>query len=493
MLGMESLKFMKREFTELIKNNLSKTRIMLLVVMTFATWSIWIQAGAINKDGLLYLKQAFFFSEGNTSEALHLFPSPFYSYLIGSIFKFTGASILWVAHGINLFLFGIATLFYLKTLRLINQSSSIIFYGGIALLSFIPIMDNYVGMLVRDHGMWAGCMAATYFFLKARETDKNQYYFLWNFSILFAVLFRPEALIYLVVMPCLEFYLLDKKSFKTLLSSFRFLLAIFFVSLIFIAYSIIVMEQNILLIVSKKILSITSFFDSPSIIATDDFWLSFLLNDYSKLVLLGGLTFVFIYKWLVGLGLIHLSIFLFGLKNNFCFITKYKSVIFTLAGTALLLVFLNLINVYVVTGRYFVMHWWWLLLIIAVCFQFIDESLNIKYIKLIRKILYVFMLVLILNTVIDSKKIDVERLAGDYLGSHYKSNVIKSIDADRVLFYAGFPLESIIYSSKINLNEADILVIKSNSDLDFSNFSDFQELEAFVEKNNHISIMRKKN
>src|SRR6056300_542650 len=108
MPGLESLKFMKREFIELIKNNLSKTGIMLFVVMTFATWSIWIQAGAINKDGLLYLKQAFFFSEGKTSEALHLFPYPFYSYLIGSIYKLTGVSLLWIAHGINLILFGIA-------------------------------------------------------------------------------------------------------------------------------------------------------------------------------------------------------------------------------------------------------------------------------------------------------------------------------------------------------------------------------------------------
>jgi hypothetical protein len=492
MLGSESLKFMKHEFTELIKNNLSKTGIMLFVVMTFATWSIWIQAGAINKDGLLYLKQAFFFSEGRAVEALHLFPYPFYSYLIGSIYKLTGASILWVAHSINLLLFGIATFFYLKILRLIDNSSSIVFYGGITLLSFMPIMDDYVGMLVRDHGMWAGCMAATYFFLQSRETYNNKYYFLWNFSLLFAALFRPEALIFLVVMPCLEFYLLKKKSFKTLLVSLRFLLATLLVSLILLACYIILKDQNIFLTAYEKILSMTSSFDRRSVITTDDFWLSFLLNDYSKLILFGGLIFVFFYKYFAGLGLIHFAIFLFGLKDKFIFIAKYKLVIFTLAATSLFLVFLNLINVYVVSGRYFVMHWWWLLLVITFSFQYIDVSVNGKWIKLIRKLLYLMLLVLILNTVFDSKKIDIERLAGDYLGSQNKTSLVKSIDADRVLFYAGLSFDSIIQSSTINMSEADILVIQSNSDPDISNFSDFEQVEVFVKNNKHILIMRRK-
>ena len=118
--------------------------------------------------------------------------------------------------------------------------------------------------------------------------------------------------------------------------------------------------------------------------------------------------------------------------------------------------------------------------------------MEIKWINFIRKILYFFITVLILNSVIDSKNIDVERLAGNYLGSQYKSYVIKSIDADRVLFYAGMPFDSIILSSTINVDEADILVIQSNSDLDISSFNGFDELERFVKKNKHVSIMKRK-
>jgi nickel-dependent lactate racemase len=99
---------------------------------------------------------------------------------------------------------------------------------------------------------------------------------------------------------------------------------------------------------------------------------------------------------------------------------------------------------------------------------------------------------LILNTVFDSKKINVERIAGDYLRNQDSSSDIKSIDADRVLFFAGLPLDSIILSSSINVNEADILVIQSNSDIDVSSFNDFEEIERFVKKNKHISIMKRK-
>ena len=101
------------------------------------------------------------------------------------------------------------------------------------------------------------------------------------------------------------------------------------------------------------------------------------------------------------------------------------------------------------------------------------------------------LLVLILNTVFDSKKINVERLAGDYLRNQ-DSSVIKSVDADRVLFYAGLPLDSIILSSSINVYEADILVIQSNSDIDVSSFNGFEEIERFVKNNKHISIMKRK-
>jgi len=140
---------------------------MWLVIMFVAFWSVYIQDGQINRDGLLYLKQAYLIAEGDWKEGLARYPWPFFSILIAVFYKLTNLHLQVVAHGVDIALFGIAAWFYLKTLQLIhNKERNIIFYGGIILLSFIPIMDDYVGMVLRDHGLWAGCMMGTYFYFK---------------------------------------------------------------------------------------------------------------------------------------------------------------------------------------------------------------------------------------------------------------------------------------------------------------------------------------
>ena len=145
------------KYFELAKVKLSSLWLMWLVIMLAALWSIYIQDGYINRDGLLYLKQAYLMAEGSFKEGLALYPWPFFSILIAVFHKFTNLHLQIVAHGVDLSLFGIAALFYLKTLQLIyNKEKQILFYGGVILLSFIPIMDDYVGMVLRDHGLWAG-------------------------------------------------------------------------------------------------------------------------------------------------------------------------------------------------------------------------------------------------------------------------------------------------------------------------------------------------
>ena len=158
------------KYFDLIKEKLSSLWSMWLVIILFATWSIYIQDGQINRDGLLYLKQAYLISEGSWKEGLALYPWPFFSILIAIFHKITNLHLQVVAHGVDLLLFGITTLFYLKTLQLIyNKEKQILFYGGIILLSFIPIMDDYVGMVLRDHGLWAGCMMGTLLLVMPRS------------------------------------------------------------------------------------------------------------------------------------------------------------------------------------------------------------------------------------------------------------------------------------------------------------------------------------
>lgn len=61
------------KYFELLEEKLSSLLSIWLVIMLAASWSIYIQDGQINRDGLLYLKQAYLFTEGSWREGLALY------------------------------------------------------------------------------------------------------------------------------------------------------------------------------------------------------------------------------------------------------------------------------------------------------------------------------------------------------------------------------------------------------------------------------------
>ena len=103
-------------YLDSVKQKLSTPLPMWLLIMLVAIWSAVIQDGHINRDGLLYLKQAYLMAEGSWKEGLALYPWPFFSILIAIFHKVTGLHLHVVAHGVDLALFGIAVWFYHKTL-----------------------------------------------------------------------------------------------------------------------------------------------------------------------------------------------------------------------------------------------------------------------------------------------------------------------------------------------------------------------------------------
>jgi hypothetical protein len=70
------------KFSNLIKEKLSALWPMWLLIMLVTMWSVYIQDGYINRDGLLYLKQAYLFAKGSWNEGFSLYPWPFFSILI---------------------------------------------------------------------------------------------------------------------------------------------------------------------------------------------------------------------------------------------------------------------------------------------------------------------------------------------------------------------------------------------------------------------------
>ena len=290
---------------DLIKERLSSLLPMWLLIILVAMWSVIIQDGHINRDGLLYLKQAYLIAEGNWKDGLVLYPWPFFSILIAIFHKLTGLHLQVVAHGVDLALFAIAAWFYLKTLKLIYKQKYIIFYGGIILLSFIPIMDDYVGMVLRDHGLWAGCMMGTYFYFKNLKNYSLKNSISWQLGFLLSGLFRPEGFVFLLLLPLWNLTQNKSQKFKKLIQDY----SLSIISAVIGLFAILLLNVDLMNIISSSRLSeflnrpiqFLNQLVKPLPIQTDNEYLSNLFENYSLIITYAVLLSVLIFKWIKGL------------------------------------------------------------------------------------------------------------------------------------------------------------------------------------------------
>lgn len=69
------------------------------------------------------------------------------------------------AHGVGLIFFMASSFFFFKTLKLISSDPVLMICGVIMLLTSLAL-DKYLVMILRDHALWAGLMAMTYYFIR---------------------------------------------------------------------------------------------------------------------------------------------------------------------------------------------------------------------------------------------------------------------------------------------------------------------------------------
>jgi len=451
---------------------------MWLVIILTALWSIFIQDGQINRDGLLYLKQAYLIAEGSWKEGLALYPWPFFSILIAAFHKITNLHLQVVAHGVDLALFAIAALFYLKTLQLIyNKEKHILFFGGIILLSFIPIMDNYVGMVLRDHGLWAGCMMGTYFYFKYLSQKNFINNLIWQLSFVFAGLFRPEALVFLILIPA--FNVIINRSFNLNSQTIQKLIKEYSVVLIYIIASVankLLSNVNDLGDQSQSRLSefiprLISFFEqmsSPLPLTTNHPYLNDLLVNYPITITFGVLLTILIVKWIKGLGLIvsGLLIYHFNKANQNKLDREIKLSLYFFIIISFLLVGFNLFNVYVLSNRYWGFHWFWVFILVSPVLINLFKLKTTKLTNALKFLVSIYIAISIMNAAVDSNKNTNEMDAGEYLKiMGLESNQsIKLINADRVGYYGGMSIPDLMGATQPEQDNTQLVILNGRED-----------------------------
>ena len=453
-------------FLDSVKQRLSSLLSMWLLIMLVAICSVVIQDGHINRDGLLYLKQAYLIGEGSWKEGLALYPWPFFSILIAIVHKITGLHLQVVAHAVDLALFGIAAWFYLKTLNFIYKQKHIVFYGGIILLSFIPIMDDYVGMVLRDHGLWAGCMMGTYFYFVYLKDNTFKNNLLWQLSFAFAGLFRPEAFAFLLLIPFFNIYCSYN---KIKIWKNKAIVTVNFLkeNTIFVFYALFNI-LNKFFISSAEITSSSSgrldefaprvvslfnqFFSSLPISSSDEYLTDLLLN-YPIVITFGMLFSILIYKWISSLGLIHGGLLLLAVvrykeiqKNSFLpYLIFFLIISFVLVGV-------NLFNVFVLSNRYWVFHWWWILILIAPGLCYVFEQTKIKFIF---KILLTNTLIFMIFVSLHDRSEDVEMDVAKYLIMNSMHN-INFKNNERIRYYFDRDIRRLVAKQHLKKSEYTI-------------------------------------
>ena len=166
---------------------------------------IYIQHGWINDDSVLYFEMARLFSLGEWKQGIALFNWPFYPALISIVRQLTHLSIQTSAQILNVIFFAITTYSFINLIRLAGGSKTTILCGAFLLLSSSYIVGDVLPMLLRDQGFWAMFLTSLVYFIQFYRHQKLSDAVLWQVCAILAVLFRIEAITFLVCLPFLLF------------------------------------------------------------------------------------------------------------------------------------------------------------------------------------------------------------------------------------------------------------------------------------------------
>ncbi|MDI1308273.1 MAG: hypothetical protein PSV17_02415 [Methylotenera sp.] len=166
---------------------------------------IYIQHGWINDDSVLYFEIARLFSLGEWKQGAALFNWPFYPALINFTHQLTTLGVQASAQLLNVIFFGITTYSFINLIKLAGGDKLTIISGTFLLLSSSYIVGDVLPMLLRDQGFWAMYLTSLVYFVKFYRTHKLSDALLWQVSAILAVLFRIEAITFLVCLPLILF------------------------------------------------------------------------------------------------------------------------------------------------------------------------------------------------------------------------------------------------------------------------------------------------
>lgn len=451
------------------------TQITILLILIFIIFS----NTDINRDGIAYIQQAMLISESyDLSSIIKQYPWPFFSYLIYFFSKITTLDFYYAAKLINLIFSWISIFIFIKIIKYLTNDNKL-YYASLAIvITFIPLIDNYLTMILRDHGAWCFYLLGILNALKFIKEKKYIFSFYSQLFFIIGFLFRPDIIILMVASSFVIF--LKNKNFKHLYKSNVLILILFIIVFILALFDFTSIQNSRLNELWQRPLDLINQFFMPLNIQSNNFILSQYISKNYIEIKLGIISSIFIAKWFSGFGLFHLVLFYFGKKND----KKYflnddlKNYLLWLFFVSILIVYINTYINNIVTVRYLMISYWIALIFSSLGLHFVW----IKYQhKLIRILITLIIFIHICINIYDKEKKSIEIDVANWLKSN--NVIINNLysNNERIIFYTHKKLNKRVeYNSRIDFRKYHYLLIDDKNNLQY----DENEINLIKEKIN---------
>lgn len=183
---------------------ISENRLIALITaasIPLTVWMMYIQHGWVTDDTVLYLEVARLFAAGKWQEGYALYSWPFYPGIIALVHKLTSLNLQHAAQLLNVAFFAVTTYSFSSLIRLSGGDKTTIACGALLLFSSPYVVGDILPTLLRDQGFWAAMLAGFVFFIQFYRHGKLSAAILWQICASVAVLFRIEAITFLIALP----------------------------------------------------------------------------------------------------------------------------------------------------------------------------------------------------------------------------------------------------------------------------------------------------
>ncbi|MBU13773.1 MAG: hypothetical protein CMQ14_01635 [Gammaproteobacteria bacterium] len=163
-----------------------------------------------NDDAYTYIRTAEIFLEHGVGAAISHYTWAGYPILIALV-SLLGLSLFTSAYVLNAIFFAILAYAFISILRHLDDSNRIAWLAALTVLAY-PELNEYRDMVLRDVGFWAMLLLALWRFMVFVDTRQFSHSVFFVLAMIGAMLFRAEAVIYLVAIPFALFLQSDRNT-----------------------------------------------------------------------------------------------------------------------------------------------------------------------------------------------------------------------------------------------------------------------------------------